>query len=705
MIRIEREIQGKKIVIETGRVAKQANGSVLVSCGDTVVLVTACLGGQKDYDFLPLTIDYVEKTYAAGKIPGGYFKREGKLSEHETLTSRLMDRPCRPLFPEGFNYEVQIVATVLSASADAEPDVLAVCGASAAVMVSDIPFDGPLAGVRVARVNGKLVINPSRAEKERADLAFIVAGTSDAIVMVEGGANQVPEAEVLEALFFAHKEMQTLIEMQNELRQKVGKEKIAFTPKQRDAALVAQITEFISPGIRQAVRIKNKKERKVALSAVKESAAAKFVVAGSEDAAVKADALSYAFEEASYNLVREISFNDNTRIDGRDFTTVRDISIEVGFLPRTHGSSLFTRGETQGIVAATLGLESEAQYIDTLLGPEVERKHFMLHYNFPPFSVGETKPMRGPGRREIGHGALAERALRAVMPEVKEFPYAVRLVSEITESNGSSSMATVCGGSLAMLDAGVPLKAQVAGVAMGLMKDGDKVCVLTDILGDEDHLGDMDFKVCGTNAGITAMQMDIKIKGLDQGIMTKALEQARLARLHILEKMVESIDAPREKLSKHAPKIITLKINPDKIRDIIGPGGKTIRSLTEMHNVKIDIDDKGYVKIAGVDQDGIDGAIKIIKSLTEEAEIGKIYKGIVKRIADFGAFVEILPGVDGLVHISQLAEEKVRRVTDIMEEGDEVYVKVLEVDRQGKIRLSHKDALAEMGITQAPVEE
>ena len=694
---VERNICGKTISIETGKVAKQANGSVLVRCEDTVVLVTACMGDERDFDFLPLTIDYVEKQYAAGKIPGGYFKREGRLGERETLTSRLIDRPHRPMFPKGFSREIQIVATVLSACPEADPDVLALCGASAAVTISDIPFDGPLAGVRVARVDGKLTLNPTKDEQEKADLEFIVAGSSDAIVMVEGGADQVPEKEVLEALFFAHKEMQPIIEMQEELRKELGKEKVEFTPKEQCADLSAKVEELSAEKLKTAVRIKDKHERKSAIKEIKVAAIEALVAEGDEDAEEKTNAIKSIFDDVCYHVVRGIAFNEKQRIDGRSFDEVRNIDIETDYLPRTHGSSLFTRGETQAIVTATLGLENEGQYLDTLFSQTAERRHFMLHYNFPPFSVGEARMMRGPGRREIGHGALAHRALQYVMPDLTEFPYAVRVVSEITESNGSSSMASVCGGCLAMFDAGVPLKAHVAGIAMGLMKQDDNVCILTDILGDEDHLGDMDFKVCGSETGITALQMDIKIKGLDSEILTNALEQAKGARLHILNKMKEALKGPREKLSAHAPKVVSMKINPDKIRDVIGPGGKTIRSITEMHEVKIDIDDSGSVKIAGVDQDGLDAAVKIINSLTEEAEIGKIYKGVVKRIADFGAFVEILPGIDGLVHISQIdCEGRLRKVTDALTEGDEIFVKVLDVDRQGKVRLSQREAVQEM---------
>jgi polyribonucleotide nucleotidyltransferase len=694
MFLVEKDFHGNKLSIETGRIAKQASGAAVVRYGESVVLVTACMGDERDGDFFPLTIDYVEKTYAAGKIPGGFLKREGKLSDKETLTSRLIDRPCRPLFPEGFKREVQVIATVLSSDTENDTDVLALCGASAALTVSDIPFEGPIAAVRVARIDGKLVINPTVSQITQADLNYIVAGSRDAIVMVEGGSKEVPEAEVLDALFFAHQELQVIIAMQDELRQKTGKQKIEFTAVEPDAELVKQVHSMAKEKLTAAVQVSDKLARKSAVSLVKEELKAALVKEDDEDAAEKTSAISAIFENLHYDVVRGLVFDKGVRVDGRDFTTVRPLDIEVGLLPRVHGSTLFQRGETQAIVAATLGTEDEAQRLDTLLDGE-SRKRFMLHYNFPPFSVGETKMLRGPGRREIGHGALAERAVTAVLPTALEFPYTIRVVSEITESNGSSSMASVCGATLALMDAGVPIKAPVAGVAMGLMKEGDRSVVLTDILGDEDHLGDMDFKVCGTEQGITALQMDIKIKGLDKDIMTKALAQAREGRLFILSKMKEILSVPRKEISPHAPRIHTFKINPEKIRDVIGQGGKTIRSIQESCNVKIDIQDNGMVSIAGSDAAKTQAAIEIVESLTAEAEIGKTYKGIVKRIADFGAFVEILPGTDGLLHISELAEEKVRRVSDIVQVGEEVTVKVLDVDRFGKIRLSRRAVLAE----------
>jgi polyribonucleotide nucleotidyltransferase len=691
---VEREFHGKKLRIESGRIAKQAGGSALVSYGESVVLVTACGGAEKDVDFFPLTVDYIEKTYAAGKIPGGFFRREGKQSEKETLVSRLIDRPCRPLFPEGFHREVQVVATVLSADDENDTDILAMCGASAALTISELPFEGPVSGVRVARINGKLIINPVRSALANADLNFIVAGTKDATTMVEGGAQEVPEAEVLEALFFAQEQLQVINEMQLELKKNIGKPTMEFSPKAYDEALYGRMVQFVTPLLKVAIKNREKHARRDAVSLAKNTLMSEFVKEGDANAAVAAKLVGKAFEDTHYTVVRDLALDEGVRLDGRDTKTVRPISIDVGWLPRTHGSALFTRGETQSIVVSTLGTEAEAQRIDNLLGEA--SKTFMLHYNFPPFSVGETKPMRGPGRREIGHGALAERAVRAVMPDIKEFPYVVRIVSEITESNGSSSMATVCGASLSLMDAGVPIKAPVAGVAMGLIKTGEKYAVLTDILGDEDHLGDMDFKVCGTEKGITALQMDIKIKGLSREIMDKAMIQARDGRLHILNEMAKAITKNRPELSKYAPKIVTIKINPDKIRDIIGPGGKTIRSITESCGVKMEVQDDGTVSIASNDNQKVQSAIAIIESLTQEATIGKIYRGVVKRLVDFGAFVEILPGTDGLVHVSQISDSRVNNVRDVLSEGHEVWVKCLEIDRQGKIRLSMKEAAADM---------
>ncbi len=690
---VERDFHGQSFSFETGYVAKQTSGAVLVRSGESVVLVTCVLGEERGVDFLPLTIDYIEKTYAAGKIPGGFFKREGRLGEKETLTSRFIDRPCRPMFKKGFSSEIQIVATVLSADPEVDTDVLALCGASAAVSISAIPFDGPLAGVRVARHNGQLVINPPVSQFEECDLNFIVAGSRDAIVMVEGGAAEATEAEVLEALFYAHQEIKTIIEMQDELVEKCGKEKVEFTPRELPAEIVAQVEKAVGDKLTSAITVADKLERKKAIKAVRNEAIESIWDENAEDADQVLADMKSAFDDLVSKAVRGLLFEKGVRLDGRDNKTVRDIEIEVGMLPRVHGSSLFTRGETQAIVTATLGVDDDAQRIDGLLGSSLKR--FMLHYNFPAYSVGEARPMRGPGRREIGHGALAERALSAVIPSEDDFPYVLRIVSEITESNGSSSMASVCGGTLALMDAGVPIKAPVAGVAMGLIAEEENTVILTDILGDEDHLGDMDFKVCGTEKGITALQMDIKIKGLSQEIMTNALDQAKDARLHILGKMSEAISSSRTELSEYAPRVETLKISSDKIRDLIGPGGKVIKGIQATWEVNVNIDDSGIVTVSGNDAQKMASAIETIKSLTEKPEVGKIYEGVVKRIADFGAFVEILPGTDGLVHISQLSDEHVKRVTDIVQEGDLVSVKVLEIDRMGKIRLSMKEVSAD----------
>ncbi len=676
--------------IESGWVAKQASGAVIVRQGETMVLVTVCTGPSRmGQDFFPLTIEYQEKTYAAGRIPGGFIKREGRLSESEILTCRIIDRPIRPLFTEGFLDEVQVIATVLSADGVHSPDMLALTGASAALHISALPFQGPIAGVRVGRVNGQLVINPSRKDFEKSDLEFIVAGSREAIVMVEGGAQMVPENEVLEALYFGHAELQKLIELQEELRRKVGVPKMEFAAPVVDAALHEKIKSVVGSRIEDALNIRGKHERRDALSAVTKDVLAalaeQFPEREKEIKDIVHDLVNLA---ARLQIVKK-----KVRLDGRGTRDVRPIECQVGVIPRAHGSSLFTRGETQAFVTTTLGTSDDSQRIDNLT--EQYEKQFMLHYNFPPYSTGEVKMLRGAGRREIGHGALAERALRRVLPSQKEFPYVIRVVSDITESNGSSSMASVCGGSMSLMDAGVKILAPVGGVAMGLIKEGNDVEVITDILGDEDHFGDMDFKVCGTTTGITALQMDIKCTGLSRDTMSKALDQAKEARLHILGEMAKAITEGRSELSKYAPTIKTIKINPDKIRDIIGPGGKTIRSITETTGVKIDINDDGTVSIASPDGEASRRAIEIIMGLTEEAEIGRVYTGMVKRITDFGAFVEILPGTEGLVHISQLAHERVEQVSDIVREGDEIQVRVLDIDKQGRIRLSRKEALAD----------
>ena len=680
---------GSDLTIETGWVAKQAGGAVIVRQGDTMILCTACTAPPRtaSQDFFPLTCEYQEKAYAAGRIPGGFFKREGRPAEAEILVCRLIDRPIRPLFPEGFVDEVQVICTVMSADGIHSPDVLAICGASAALHLSSLPFMGPIAAVRVGRIDGKLVINPTRADLASSDLDVVVAGTKEAIVMVEGGAKVIDEGQLLEALYFGHQEIQHVIALQERLRAKCGKEKITFTPPQDDPAIVERVRVLAADRMDKIFSIRNKAERRDALSALTGETEATLIAEFPE----KEKEISKILHDLAYTISRGKIIREKVRIDGRALNQVRPIECEVGVIPRAHGSALFTRGETQAIVTTTLGTSADSQRIDTLM--DQGEKTFLLHYNFPPYSTGEAKMLRGTGRREIGHGALAERALKSMLPSIKEFPYVIRIVSDITESNGSSSMASVCGGALAMMDAGVKIKELVGGVAMGLIKEGSDVAVLTDILGDEDHFGDMDFKICGTKSGVTAVQMDIKCAGLSRETMGQALEQAKAARLHILGEMEKTISAPREELSKYAPTIKTIKINPDKIRDVIGPGGKTIRSITEQTGVKIDISDDGSVNIASADPEASKRAIEIIMGLTEEAEIGKVYSGVVKRIMDFGAFVEILPGTEGLVHISQLAHERVNQVTDIVKEGDEIQVRVLDIDKQGRIRLSRKEAL------------
>ncbi len=685
---VEVEVGGRTLTMETGRMAKQAGGSVLLSYGDTVLLVTATAQGhpRDGVDFMPLTVEYQEKTYAAGKIPGGFFKREGRPTEKEILTCRVTDRPIRPLFPEGWRCETQVITTVLSAEKDCDPDILSVCGASAALSISDIPFDGPIAAVRVGRVDGKLILNPGAEDLEKGDINLTVAGSRDAIVMVEGGGDIVPDAEMLEALFFAHDGLQPILDIQEELQEMAGKPKRPKPDVSVDEALVARVVEVGTPLIQDALNEPAKMERYAKFDAakaqVKEALADEFADRGGE--------VSEAFGTLKYNAVRKMIVSEGKRLDGRDLKTVRPIACETTVLPRTHGSALFTRGETQALVTATLGTSGDTQRIDGLLGDV--KKRFMLHYNFPPFSVGEVKFMRGPSRRDTGHGALAERALTPVLPTEDEFPYVARIVSEILESNGSSSMATVCGGSLALNDAGMPTKAPVAGIAMGLIKEGDDIAVLSDILGDEDHLGDMDFKVAGTAEGITALQMDIKIAGVTQDVMQKAVEQARDGRLHILGEMAKELDSARKEMSPFAPRIEALKIPTDKIRDIIGPGGKVIRGLVEETGCSIDVSDDGTVQIASADGPALEHAIRRVKEITAEPEVGTIYEGTVRSIKDFGAFVEVLPGRDGLLHISQISNERVAKVTDVLNEGDVVRVKVLEVDRNGKIRLSKKEA-------------
>jgi polyribonucleotide nucleotidyltransferase len=691
--KIELDFHGRPLTIEVGRVAKQADGAAWVRYGETVVLVTAVAMRELklDTDFFPLTVDYQEKTFAAGKIPGGFFKREGRPSEKEILTCRLIDRSIRPLFAEGLRCETQVIATVLSADRENDPDVVAMLGASAALHVSDIPFNGPLAGVRIGRIGGQWIINPTQSQLQESDTDIFLSGSKDAIVMVEGGATMVPEDEILEALFAGHEAIQPLLEIQEQLRRELGKMKRQVPLAELDAAVVRRVDELALSKLQQAIEIPEKLERYKRLAEVKNEVVAQ--VAGEFPA--KEKHIKGAFDELKRKCFRDLVIQRERRIDGRGLRDVRPITCEVEVLPRTHGSALFTRGETQALVVATLGTASDEQRVDALLGEHY--KKFMLHYNFPPFSVGEAKFLRGPGRREIGHGNLAERALVPVLPSEESFPYTIRIVSEILESNGSTSMATVCGGSLSLMDAGVPVLAPVAGIAMGLIKEGEHVRVLSDILGDEDHLGDMDFKVAGTPEGVTSLQMDIKINGVNRDIMRQALHQAREGRLHILGIMNQTLATPRTAVSGHAPRIITLKVKPEKIREIIGPGGKVIRGIIEATGVKIDVEDDGTVTIASSDEVASRKAIEMVQRIAAEAEIGKIYKGTVRKIVEFGAFVEIFPGTDGLVHISQLAPERVRKVTDVLKEGDEVMVKVLEIDRQGKIRLSRKEALQETG--------
>ncbi len=682
------EVSSKKITFETGRVAKQASGSVLVQTGETVVLVTAVAEkhGREGIDFFPLTVDYLEMTYAAGKIPGGFFKREGRPTEKEILTARFIDRPIRPLFPKGFTAETQIIATVLSSDGENEPDMMAINGASAALHISDIPFGGPIGAVRIGRVDGNLIINPSSVEDAYSDLNLIVVGSRDGIVMVEGGFDQVSEEAILDAIYIGYEEILKIVAAQEELRAQCGKPKrMTLTPVE-DAQLVETIRSDWGPKIREKLNIGEKLERRAQLHQLYESILESL---GDEGKERKGEILGY-LEKLEGEAVRAMILNEGIRIGGRSFEQIRDITCEIGVLPRTHGSALFTRGETQALVIVTLGTSSDEQKIEALEGASF--KSFMLHYKFPPFSVGEVKFLRGPSRREVGHGALAERAIAYLLPDDEEFPYTIRVVSEILESNGSSSMATVCGSSLSLMDAGVPIKEPVSGIAMGLFKGSDKTVVVSDIIGDEDHHGDMDFKVTGTRDGITALQMDIKIQGITKEILTSALYQAREGRRHILDKMNETISKARDEISQYAPRIYVMYINPEKIRDIIGPGGKIIRAIQEETGTKIEVDDTGKVVIASVDAGGAEEAKNAIKSITQEAEVGKIYMGTVRKVTDFGAFVEIFPGTDGLVHISQLANERVRKVTDVVKEGDCFPVKVIGIDAQGKIKLSKKDA-------------
>jgi polyribonucleotide nucleotidyltransferase len=675
------------VKIETGRLARQADGAVVVTMGDTVVLVTAV--GRREAvagrDFFPLTVNYVEKTYAAGKIPGGFFKREGRPSEKETLTSRLIDRPLRPLFPEGFFNEVQIVATVLSLDPEIDSDIPSLLGASAAVAISGIPFTSPIGAARVGYKNGSYILNPTSTQvKTESDLDLVVAGTQDAVLMVESEAKSLSEEVMLGAVLFGHQQMQAAIAAINKLAADAGKPRWDWKPAETNVALKQAVAKLAEKDYLAAYGIVVKQSRVMRLAEIRQSVQS--ALSGGETPQFTKDQVTTELHDLEYRLVRDFILSGKPRIDGRDLKTVRPITVEVGALPRTHGSAIFTRGETQALVTTTLGTGRDAQIIDALAGER--REPFMLHYNFPPFSVGETGFMGSPKRREIGHGNLARRGISAVMPDLESFPYVIRVVSEVLESNGSSSMASVCGTSLALMDAGVPIKAPVAGVAMGLVKEGERFAVLTDILGDEDHLGDMDFKVAGTVTGVTALQMDIKINGITAEIMKVALEQAKAGRLHILGEMNKVLDKPRPEMSAWAPTIITIKIDPEKIRDVIGKGGSVIRQITEETGATIDIENDGTVKIASVDGASGREALRRIEMITADVEVGRVYEGKVVRLMDFGAFVAILPGRDGLVHISQISDERVERVSDKLKEGDVVKVKVLEVDRQGRVRLS-----------------
>lgn len=692
MIRtVTAQVGDQSIAFETGKMAKQADGSVVVSCGETMVLVTVVAEKEsKNLGFLPLTIEYQEKMYAAGRIPGSYFRREiGRPSERETLTCRLIDRPLRPLFPDGYSSETQVIATVFSADPQIEPDVLAMNGASMALALSDIPFAGPIAAARVAYVGGNYLLNPSKAQQEKATINLVVAGTRNAVVMVEGKAKEASEDEVLEAIFFAHAGIQPLIDVQSQWQEEIGKEKRTVIPPEVDEQLKVKVEQAAAAGLDEVLKTAEKMARSERYNSLRQEVQTLLAEEPGETAGQIGEFLdAYRKKRMRAQIVEQ-----GRRIDGRAFTDVRPITCEVGVLPRAHGSALFTRGETQALVISTLGSERDEQHVEGL-GGDVFRR-FMLHYNFPPFCVGEVRPLRGPSRRDIGHGTLARRGVEAVLPAGDSFPYTLRVVSEVLESNGSSSMATVCGASLALMDAGVPIKTPVSGVAMGLIKEGEKVVVLTDILGDEDHLGDMDFKVVGTNAGITGLQMDIKIDGVDRAIMGSALAQAKNGRLHILSKMEETLATPREAVSEHAPRYVTLRINPDKIRDIIGPGGKVIREMTTEFDSKIDVEDDGTVKIFSSSTEAATALVKRIEEMTAIPEVGRIYEGEVRTIKDFGAFVQILPGTDGMVHISELKNERVQKVTDVVKEGDIIKVKVIDIDNRGRIRLSRKAALAE----------
>ncbi|MBN2125528.1 MAG: polyribonucleotide nucleotidyltransferase [Deltaproteobacteria bacterium] len=686
------DINGQTLHLETGRIARQASGAAVVTLGETVVLVTVVSSNEirEGVDFLPLTVEYQEMSYAGGRIPGNYFRRDmGRPSERETLTARLIDRPLRPLFPDNYFNEIQVIATVLSSDKENEADVLALLGASTALEVSDVPFSGPIAAVRVGRVDGSFVANPTVSDQEKSDINLIVAGSRSAVVMVEGGGMFVSESEMIDAIFYGHEALQPMLDMQQAIREAVGKEKRKTPGAVKDEDLEKKVLDIVDPLFREVVTTADKQERQKK----RDGLPARVVEVLSDGFQGRESEIREIIHERERSVVRRMMLEEGRRIDGRSFTQVRPIECMVGIFPRVHGSALFTRGETQAMVLTTLGTEMDEQRIETLYGNEF--RHFILHYNFPPYSVGEAKRLGGPSRREIGHGALARRALLPVVPSKEDFQYAIRVVSEILESNGSSSMASVCGGSLSLMDAGVPVKDAVAGVAMGLVSDGEKMVVLTDIIGDEDHYGDMDFKVTGTREGITALQMDIKVEGVTREVMQKALEQAREGRLLILDKMDQAISRPRSQLSQYAPVITVLQIKPEKVRVLIGPGGKVIREICSATDSRIDVDDQGKVTIASPNAETSRAAVDRVNRIMQDAEVGKLYMGKVVKIMDFGAFVEIFPGTDGLIHISQLDRERVNKVTDILREGDEVLVKVLEIDKNGRIALSRKAALGE----------
>jgi polyribonucleotide nucleotidyltransferase len=691
--KIEREFEGRNFSLEVGKVARQADGAVLVRFGDTIVLVTAVASpeAREGIDFFPLTVDYQEKAYAAGKIPGGFFKREGRPADKETLTSRLIDRPLRPLFPKSFRNEVQIIGTVLSADQENDPDILTLVGASCALSISRIPFAGPVGAVRVARVNGSFVINPTYDQLDESDLDLVVAGTEDAVMMVEGGGKELPEETMLDAIIRGHEALLRLIGIQKELVAVMGPQKMEMPPTTLDDSLVSRVKGILGDRIRSLVFVADKEEQK----AKREELVTELTKQLAEETEEIRTLARQAFDMIESDEMRNIILSESKRADGRRSDEVRPISVEVGLLPRTHGSALFTRGQTQALVTTTLGTVEDQQRIDDI--EEETTKRFMLHYNFPPFSVGEVRFMRGPGRREIGHGALAERALVPVLPSQEQFPYTLRIVSDILESNGSSSMATVCGASLSMMDAGVPIRAAVAGVAMGLVKEEDRFAILTDIQGLEDHLGDMDFKVAGTKEGVTALQMDIKVAGVTREILRQALRQAKEARLFVLSEMDRVLAEPRDNLSPYAPRMFTIQVPVDKIREVIGPGGKVIRGIIEETGVKMDVSDDGTVTIASIDEAAAQKALSMVAKIVEVPEVGKVYPGKVKKIMEFGAFVEILPNTDGLLHISQIAEHRVKKVEDELSVGQELMVKVVDIDRQGKIRLSRKELLREQG--------